>query len=804
MPGGGTATTAIAYGSWLEGVRTTLTTPRNDAWVYDFDTSSRVRYLTPPIGPVQETTWNEHNQAVTSQTDAEAVASDRTTRTYSSEADQCNLSGVSAVNDGTDLCAVTGPIQDVAGAGLVRPVTSYQYDEALGGVYHLVTRQTNPDGTYVVYTYDANGLTARQPSTQKTYSSGDVLLQTRSYTYDPFGNTLTETDPAGNTTTFTYTPAGLVSQMARPGTPTRTFTYNTWGGVLTETWPGSVTTNTYDPAGRLSTTAATSTAGLAPVPTVTTTYDPATGAVTSIGDTSGTVSYTYDTWGRIVTETDALGETTTFGYDSESNLVSRADSKGTTTFIVDALGRITQIGDTGIGTTTVSYSATAGASRSVTSYPNGVIATATSRVAAGDVDTVSYTNGAGVLGGFDRDYDVSGQVVRDGAPDVVREYDYDDVGRLVEARDYDPVTTELAETREYGFDANTNRTSMTTTPAGGAASTVTYGIDAASDRLLSVTGGSAPGPVSYDVNGNTTVMPTRTISWTAANRIAAVTTAGGVTVGYGYDPLGRTLSRTVTGAGVAKSAAYHYSADADTASWTVDVDAGVSTVTRYVNGGGGLLATQVIGGVVSFPLYSPHGDVWATTDATGLVTATFSYDEYGNPLQPATGNAGVDRYGWLGRQQREWDPDTALTLMGVRGYDPTLGRFLSVDPVYGGSANAYDYVGGDPINGYDLDGRKCTTSIWHMFDCVKAVAVVLVSAAAVPAWIGAGVLICGVTAVVGCVIGAAFFGAAAVGQAYGTIQAGRGVYKKIRGDSRRTSKYMFRSNRSVSRSVRSR
>ena len=368
-------------------------------------------------------------------------------------------------------------------------------------------------------------------------------------------------------------------------------------------------------------------------------------------------------------------------------------------------GRITQIGDTGIGTTTVSYSETAGALRSVTSYPNGVVATATSRVAAGDVDTVSYANGAGVLGGFDRDYDVSGQVVRDGAPDVVREYDYDEVGRLVEARDYDPVTAGLVETRTYGFDANTNRTSMTTTPAGGAASTVTYGIDAASDRLLSVTGGPAPGAVSYDVNGNTTVMPTRTISWTAANRIAAVTTSGGVSVGYGYDPLGRTLSRTVTGAGVAKSAAYHYSADADTASWTADVDAGVSTVTRYVNGGGGLLATQVIGGVVSFPLYSPHGDVWATTDATGLVTATFSYDEYGNPLQPATGNGGVDRYGWLGRQQREWDPDAALTLMGVRGYDPTLGRFLSVDPVYGGSANAYDYVGGDPINSYDLDGR---------------------------------------------------------------------------------------------------
>ena len=114
-----------------------------------------------------------------------------------------------------------------------------------------------------------------------------------------------------------------------------------------------------------------------------------------------------------------------------------------------------------------------------------------------------------------------------------------------------------------------------------------------------------------------------------------------------------------------------------------------------------------MGGDITYPLYSPHGDMWAATDDTGIVTETFSYDEYGNPLQPATGDESIDRYGWLARQQREWDPETQITLMGVRGYDPTMGRFLSVDPVYGGSANNYDYVGGDPINRFDLDGRWC-------------------------------------------------------------------------------------------------
>jgi hypothetical protein len=42
--------------------------------------------------------------------------------------------------------------------------------------------------------------------------------------------------------------------------------------------------------------------------------------------------------------------------------------------------------------------------------------------------------------------------------------------------------------------------------------------------------------------------------------------------------------------------------------------------------------------------------------------------------------------------------------VGLRGYVPQIGRFLTPDPVAGGSANAYDYAYQEPVNAFDLNG----------------------------------------------------------------------------------------------------
>jgi RHS repeat-associated protein len=136
----------------------------------------------------------------------------------------------------------------------------------------------------------------------------------------------------------------------------------------------------------------------------------------------------------------------------------------------------------------------------------------------------------------------------------------------------------------------------------------------------------------------------------------------------------------------------------------LDTDAEGKPTMSYVQGPGGLIE-QRSGETTSFALRDAHGDITTLADGEGEVASRQTYDPWGDQL------AGPSlEMGWLGAQQRRSDGATGLVQMGIRSYDPTLGAFLTEDPVLGHvgvgmTTDRYLYALSNPLNRYDLNGR---------------------------------------------------------------------------------------------------
>lgn len=94
----------------------------------------------------------------------------------------------------------------------------------------------------------------------------------------------------------------------------------------------------------------------------------------------------------------------------------------------------------------------------------------------------------------------------------------------------------------------------------------------------------------------------------------------------------------------------------------------------------------------------------------GNVVEGYAYDSFGNITKEkyTEGIETLNPYRYTGR---EYDTDD-LYYYRARYYDPTLGRFITSDPIgfLSGDTNLYRYVGNDPINFVDplgLASKAC-------------------------------------------------------------------------------------------------
>ncbi|WP_261558306.1 DNRLRE domain-containing protein, partial [Frankia tisae] len=640
-----------------------------------------------------------------------------------------------------------------------------------------------------------SGWNLRKPTTVTTWMGGgstpDIVRTTY---YNAAGNVVESRQPKANTagtdafTTVTgyYTTTGsggcvnaswtglacTSGPAAQPSSgnplPVSTYTYNDLNEALTEVETVSsttrTTTTTYDSAGRKTSEAVAASPaanGGSTIPTATYGFDSATGLPTTTTADSVTLTTGYDSWGRVTSQTDADGNSSTTSYDIAGRIATAADGKGTYTYTYDGgsgehRGLLTSL-NVGAGSAPSTFTAGYNADGKMTTqtYPNGLVAS-TRYDDNGEPTALSYAKDGNPWLAFSEANSVYGQIRSEATPASVKALGYDPSGRLTSVADTVSYGGPAScSTRVYAYDADSNRLSLTSYPDGGGSdagtcstSTSPSGYSFAYDQADRLTNSG----YAYDLFGRTTTDPYPPAGSSASlgyyvNDLVASETVGSSTRSYALDPARRVRSWTD---GSTTTVNHYTSASGDSPGW---IGVGTSWSRNITGIGGDLAAVQTDSGAVTLQLANLHGDVVATVDDSTSASSPASYaesTEFGSPYFPSSA---YPRYGWLGAKQRSRDTLSGLTLMGVRLYDPSLGRFLQTDPEPGGSDNPYDYAHQDPYNTYDLDGKRFHFRRFITRRNIGVIAVALLGVYGATACVAS--IVCGVAA--GAVVGASAY-----------------------------------------------
>jgi RHS repeat-associated protein len=640
------------------GQLTKLIRPDNSFFAFAYDNAHRLTRISDSLGDrVDYTLDAAGNRTAVNISDPNGVLSQTHSRIYD---------GVSRLS------------QDIGASGQTTAL-AYDYNDNLIGL-------TDPLGNSTNRAYDAQNRIA---------ALTDALGGVTKFDYDLKGRLALVTDPRGLKTSYVNNIFDAHASVSSPDTGTATTTTDAVGNVLTSTDARGLTTSyAYDALNRRTQ------ANYADGTSVNYQYDQGAygvGRLTGISDSTGSTSFTYDYYGHVASKQQTIGSailTTIYGYDSGGRLAAIVYPSGQqVNYSYDAAGRVNNIGVgaqplvTGIGYSpfggVTGWTMADGASYSRRYDQDGRVASFS--VALGSTTLYRSLN-----------YDAAGRVGSMGGVGTKTKYfGYDALGRVIGYSD-----NTMSEA--YSYDPNGNRVGFKSSNPD---VWVGYSYDAASNRLLSVSGTSNE-TYSYDANGNVLTHATGAsyaFAYDAKNRLAQAT-VGAISTSYGVNGLGQRVSKSTGG----QSPTYFAY---DISGHLIGDYNGAGTLVREIVWLGDVPIAELFPNqspyfIAPDHLNAPMALIGPTpqSPATPTILWSFDPDPFGNgtPRNP-TGAVGFN----LRFPGQFADGETGLNYNYFRDYDPTTGRYIESDPIgLGGGINTYAYVGGNPVSAIDPSGLE--------------------------------------------------------------------------------------------------
>ncbi len=623
---------------------------------------------------------------------------------------------------GSDRVDVTPP------AGTT-PTTTYT--DARGRLSKLLRYHgTTPTGVAdtVTYTYDAAGNQTGQDDGQgHVWSSG----------YDLLGRRTTQTDPDTGTSTSAYDNAGQLLSTTDARHKTIGYQYDELGrkkaefdltGGADPTTANELASWTYDTLKKDRPTSSTRYAGgtsgaaytkkvlgydshgwvqgtqlvipstegaLAGNYTTSNHYkltgtlsEYSEGLPTTVTLPGETVGYTYDKYGRPI---DVEGDINGWAYvsdlkytefDEPSQFTYGTDGNFTQQTLAydDQTHRLT-------GSTLTTKSGAAISDQTKYAYqPSGNITKITDKLETGATDTQCYSYDwaqrlSAAWTAKDDCAGAPGAATVGGPSPYWQSWTYDGTGARLTQTDHDATGSSDTTATYTPFAAGQGPAHAVSqvTRTGPTDSTVnTYGYDAAGNATTRTTRAGTD-TLTYDDEGD--------LSELSSTGTAADTT-------YQYDADGTLLLRR------SPDATTLYAGDEEL---TLKKGATSADGIRYISIAGETVATHSSDGHFTYLIPDHQGTGTLAVDSQTQAVTRRQYKPFGE-ARDQTG-AWVGQRGFVGGVQ---DDNTGLTNLGAREYDPSIGRFLSPDPVLDSGApqswNAYDYAADSPVTLSDPSG----------------------------------------------------------------------------------------------------